>query len=134
MTFQMTSLIYNIKKTTHFNWGFFYCRNLSLKFLISCCLDSIISFSLSICSSPFSDKSIANGRVSGILARTILIITIIGTDRIIQTTHHKAHQNERAIIITRGDRFNLFHMKRGSIILPIRTCIQMREAVMNIKG
>ena len=72
--------------------------------------------------------SIASGLVASILDNIIFIITIIGTDNSIPTTHHIIHQNHNEIIITRGLRFNLFHIKRGSIIFHISTCTHASQA------
>ena len=60
----------------------------------------------------------AMGLVLSKCAKTIIIITVIGTDRNIPSTPqivpHKARENR----ITRGLRFNDLLMNRGSIMLP----------------
>jgi hypothetical protein len=75
----------------------------------------------------------AIGLVTGIFASIIFIITIIGTDNNIPITHHKLHQKANDIIITKGLRFNLFHINFGSIIFHIITCIQINHNVINEK-
>ncbi|MDF1682360.1 MAG: hypothetical protein P1U46_00915 [Patescibacteria group bacterium] len=90
-----------------------------MKFFNNFFLFSIACSVQSTCRSHFSERSIAIGLVTGIFANIIFIITIIGTDNNIPTTHHNAHQNQRDIIITNGLRFNLFHINFGSTIFHI---------------
>jgi hypothetical protein len=61
----------------------------------------------------------AIGLVDGIFASIMLIITIIGTERSIPTTHQIVPQNQREIIITKGLKLSLFPTNFGSIIFHI---------------
>jgi len=72
----------------------------------------------------FSDNNTAIGRVCSLCAKTIFIITIIGTANNIPTGHHKVPQNINEISITKGDRLSLFHISLGSITFPIIICAQ----------
>jgi hypothetical protein len=67
----------------------------------------------------FSDNKTAIGRVCSLWAKTIFIITIIGTARSIPTGHHKVHQNIKDIKITSGDKLSLFPINLGSITFQI---------------
>lgn len=55
--------------------------------------------------------------------RIIFIITIIGTDKSIQTTHQIIHQNQREITITSELKLSLFHISFGSITFEIKSSI-----------
>lgn len=97
-------------------------------------LVSFTSCSLCICNSHFSDNSMAKGRVAGIFEKTIFIITVIGTESSIPTTHQRLHQNHKAIMITKGLRLSLFHINFGSIMFHIRTCVQTNHEAINKTG
>jgi hypothetical protein len=56
----------------------------------------------------------------------MFIITIIGTDNSIPITHHKVPQNIRENSITKGLKFNLFPIKRGSTIFPIMASVVVK--------
>jgi len=60
------------------------------------------------------------------LDKIIFIITIIGTDKSIQTTPQILPHKPKESNITSGLRFNLLHINLGSIIFQIRICIQTR--------
>jgi hypothetical protein len=96
-------------------------------------LDFITTSSESIVNSHFSESKIAMLRVDGIFDKIIFIITIIGTDNNIQIIHHIAHQNKRVIIITKGLKFNLFHINFGSTIFQIIICTLVNNIAINIK-
>ena len=113
---------------------FFYLLIFWIIFLINSFLVCVIFSDVSIWSSHFSERSIAIGLVASIFARIILIITMIGTDKSIQTTHHKAHQNDSDIIIASGLRLSLFHINLGSITFHISTWIHIRPAEINTNG
>jgi hypothetical protein len=66
--------------------------------------------------------------------RIIFIITIRGTDKSIQIIHHNDHQNHKDIIITKGLRFNLFHIIFGSIIVPRKICIAISPIEIKTNG
>ena len=77
---------------------------------------------------------IASQRVESNCANIMFIITINGTDKIIQTIHHNDAQNHKEINITNGDRFNLFHINFGSTMFHIKTCTQINHVEINING
>jgi len=80
-----------------------------------------LDFSSDITSnSHFSDNKTAIGRVVSNFDKIIFIIIIKGTDKSIPTTPQIAPQNHKAIIITKGLRFSLFHINFGSIIFHIK--------------
>lgn len=85
----------------------------------------------SICKTHFSERSIATGLVCFILARTIFIITIIGTDKSIHIIHQICHQNIKDKIITSGLKFNLFHINFGSTIFHIKSWSQVKNEIIN---
>lgn len=113
--------------------SFYFLLNLPFTLSTNFFLVFTTSTSPSIWSSHFSERRIAIGLVEGILASTILIITIIGTDKSIPTTHQIAPQNQREIIITKGLKFNLFQTNFGSIIFHISVCIPTKNEVINTK-
>jgi len=80
-------------------------------------------FSIVTYSSPsiihFSDNKIEIGLVDSNFDKTIFIITIIGTDKSIQITHHIDPQTHKESKITSGLKFSLFHISFGSIIFHI---------------
>lgn len=64
----------------------------------------------------------------------MFIITINGTQSIIQTIHQIDAQNHREIKITNGDKFSLFHINFGSIMFHISTWTQTSQAEIKTKG
>lgn len=80
--------------------------------------------------SHFSDIRIAIHLVVLNLARIILSITIIGTDKSIQITHQILHQNASESNITKGDKLSLFQRYLGSTIFHIKNWIHIRTQVV----
>lgn len=78
-----------------------------------------------ILSTHFSENNIAIGRVDGIAARIIFMITMIGTDNNIPTTPQREPQNTSDRIITNGERLSLFHTNFGSTKFHMRICTQI---------
>ena len=74
----------------------------------------------------FSERSIEIGLVDSNFDKIIFIITIIGTDKSIQITHHIAPHNHNESNITSGLKFNLLPINLGSITFQISICIQIK--------
>jgi hypothetical protein len=66
---------------------------------------------------PLSDNRIAIHLVDSNFENIILVINIIGTDKNIQTIHHRLPQKTKEIRVTSGLKFNLFQVRIGSIKL-----------------
>ena len=74
----------------------------------------------------FSESNIEIDFVESNLDKIIFIITIIGTDKSIQTTPQILPHKPKESNITSGLKFNLLHINLGSMIFQIRICIQTK--------
>lgn len=83
--------------------------------------------------SPSDDRITAMGFVAGKFAKTIFILTIIGTDKNIPKTPQILPQRASDSRITKGERFSDFPINRGSRIVPIVICIEISitETIIN---
>ncbi|MDR1987510.1 MAG: hypothetical protein LBQ24_01785 [Candidatus Peribacteria bacterium] len=84
--------------------------------------------------SHFSENKIAIGLVESNTENIIFIITIIGTDKNIQTGHQITHQKTSPKIMTIGLKFNLFHKNFGSTIFHINWSNKTSKTIIIIES
>lgn len=106
-------------------YNYLFLINLLLNDSYNFLLVTFTSISSSLSKTHFSLSKIDIGLVDSNLDNIIFIITIIGTDKSIQTTHQIDHHNHNDNSITSGLKFNLLHINLGSIIFQTKTCIHI---------